>query len=72
MAASTKTDEKLSDAELKAAKQRRAEFDAICAVEGISPSAEQTAMFDMFERERWSHERRLQYVIDRARKAVQR
>lgn len=70
MAANTETDEKLSNAELKAAKQRRAEFDAICAVEGIHPSAEQKAMFDMFERERWSHERRLRHVLERARKGV--
>jgi hypothetical protein len=70
MAANTETDRKLTDAENRAAKQRRAEFDAICAVEGIFPSVEQQAMFDMFERERWSHERRLQHVIERARKGL--
>lgn len=61
-------DTKLSDTDLAVIERRRAEFDAICAVEGIIPTIEQRAMFDMFDRERWSHERRLAYVIERARK----
>ena len=61
-------DTKLSDTELSAVKRRRAEFDAICAVERIVPTAEQEAMFEMFNRERWSHQRRLAYVIERAHK----
>ena len=28
------------------------------------------AMFEMFERERWSHERCLAYVLERARKVA--
>ena len=62
------SDAKLSELELAAVKRRRAEFDAICAIERIAPTSEQKAMFEMFDRERWPHKRRLAYVIERARK----
>lgn len=62
------TDTKPDDQDLAEAKRRRAEFDAICAIEGIVPTAEQEAMFEMFDRERWPYERRVAYVLERARR----
>jgi len=38
------------------------------AIEGNPLDAEQIAMFEMFERERWSHDRCLAYVLERARR----
>ena len=35
-------------------------------IESNPLSAEQIAMFEMFEREAWSHERRLAYIKERA------
>ncbi len=35
-------------------------------IEGNPLDAEQVAMFEMFEREKWSHERRLAYIAERA------
>jgi hypothetical protein len=37
-------------------------------IEGNPLDAEQMAMFEMFEREGWSDERRLKYVLERARR----
>ena len=65
-----KSNTKLSDADLAAIKQRRAEFDAICAVEGIHFTAEDEELFAMFDRERWPHERRLEFLKAGARKAA--
>jgi hypothetical protein len=33
------------------------------AIEGNPLTAEEIAMFEMFEREGWSHERRLAYIL---------
>lgn len=60
-------DTKLSDAELSAVKQRRADFHAICAVEGIVFTPEDDELFAMFDRERWSHERRIAFLKFEAR-----
>lgn len=60
----------LSPAEVKAARQRRIEWQHLQMIEGNPLDAEQIAMFEMFERERWSHERCLAYVLDRAREAA--
>ena len=40
------------------------------ALEGNPLDAQQVAMFEMFEREGWSEEQRLDYIRERARKAV--
>jgi len=37
------------------------------ALEGNPLDAEDMAMFDMFEREGWSHERRRAYIINQAK-----
>jgi hypothetical protein len=61
------SDANLTDAEIAAIKQRRAEFRAICAVEGIKFTAEDDELFAMFDRERWPHERRIAYLKSEAR-----
>jgi hypothetical protein len=58
---------KLTDAEMAAIKQRRAEFRAICAVEGIEFTSEDDELFAMFDRERWPHERRIAFLKSEAR-----
>lgn len=60
-------DEKLSFEEIAAAKIRRLEAMHLQQIEGNPLDAEQVAMFEMFEREGWSHERCLQYLLNRAR-----
>ncbi len=57
---------KLTDSEIAAIKQRRAEFRAICAVEGIAFTAEDDELFAMFDRERWPHDRRIAYLKGQA------
>ena len=60
----------LSPAEVLAARERRLEMQHLQAIEGNPLDDEQIAMFEMFERERWSHERCLAYVLERARKVA--
>jgi hypothetical protein len=36
-------------------------------IEGNPLSADQVAMFEMFEREAWTHERRRTYILAKAR-----
>lgn len=62
-----KTGKNIADVELAAIKRRRESFRAISAVEGIEYTAEDEALFAMFDRERWSHERRLEFLRSRAR-----
>jgi hypothetical protein len=59
-------DEPLNADEVMIAKQRRREAMTLQAVEDNPLSAEEVAMFAMFERERWSHARRRAYILDRA------
>jgi hypothetical protein len=63
-------DRSLSPQEVEAARMRRLEAMALQAVEGNPLDAEQVAMFEMFERERWPHEKCLEYIRERARKAA--
>lgn len=51
-------------------RQRRLVAAHLQAIEDSPPTAEQTAMFEMFEREGWSHERRLAYIKARAEAAA--
>jgi hypothetical protein len=60
-------DSKLSPEEVAAARQRRLEAMKLQEIEGNPLSADQIAMFEMFEREGWSHQRRLAFLLDRAR-----
>ncbi len=52
------------------ARKRRLVAAHIQAIEDSAPTPEQTAMFEMFEREGWSHERRLAHIRERARTAA--
>jgi hypothetical protein len=58
---------RLSKAEVAEARQRRLEAMNMQAIEGNPLSAEDVAMFEMFEREAWPHERRQAYVLARAK-----
>ena len=58
----------LSAEEVALARQRRLEAMTLQEIEGNPLTAEDVAMFEMFERERWSHERRLAYILDEAQR----
>lgn len=42
------------------------------AIEGNPLTDEEIAMFEMFEREEWPHEKRRAYIIERARKKAKK
>lgn len=52
--------------DIAAARRLRLEAMALQNVEGNPLSPEQIAMFEMFEREGWSHERRRAYILAQA------
>jgi hypothetical protein len=58
--------DRLSPQEIAAARQRRLEAMNPQAIEGNPLDAEDVAMFEMFEREGWDHERRRAYILARA------
>lgn len=58
---------RLTDAEIAAARERRLEAMQLQAIEGNPLDAGQVAMFEMFEREGWSHERCTAYLLEQAR-----
>lgn len=60
--------DKLTPQEVEIARQRRLEAMALHEIEGMPLDAEQIAMFEMFEREAWSHERCLEYIRARTRR----
>lgn len=47
----------------QAARERRLEMQHLQAIEGNPLSEEDVSMFEMFEREGWSHERRLAHIL---------
>jgi hypothetical protein len=57
---------RLSPAEVEAARKRRLGAMRLQEIEGNPLSADQIAMFEMFEREAWQHERRLAYILAKA------
>lgn len=59
----------LSEEQVAAARDRRRVAMHLQAIEGSPATPEQVRMFEMFERERWSHERRLAYIKERAARA---
>jgi hypothetical protein len=63
-----KSDRLLSADEVAVARQRRLEAMKLQEVEGNPLTSEEVTMFEMFERERWSHERRRAFILARARK----
>jgi len=47
----------------QAARERRLEMQHLQAIEGNPLTADEVAMFEMFEREGWSHERRRAHIL---------
>ena len=60
---------RLTPAEIADAHQRRLEAMRLQEIEGNPLSEDQVAMFEMFEREGWSHERVRAYLLARAENA---
>ena len=60
-------DDRLSQDEVAAAQERRLIGQKLQELEGNPLSAEEIAMFEMFERERWPHERRRAFILEQAR-----
>ena len=65
-----KVTDRLSPQEIAAARQRRLEAMHLQVIEGNPLDEEDIAMFEMFEREGWDHERRLAYILEQARAAA--
>jgi hypothetical protein len=57
---------RLSDEEIEAARERRLIAMHLQEIEGNPLDADDIAMFEMFEREGWPHERRLTYIREQA------
>jgi hypothetical protein len=57
----------LSKREVAAARERRLEAMHLQVIEGNPLDEEDIAMFEMFERERWSDERCRAYILSRIR-----
>jgi hypothetical protein len=54
--------DRLSDEELAKVRKRRLDMQKLQEIEGNPLTADEIAMFEMFDRERWSHERRRAYI----------
>jgi len=63
----TKITGRLSPEEVAMARERRLEAMHLQEIEGNPLDAEDIAMFEMFEREGWDHERRRAYILAQAR-----
>lgn len=57
----------LTIATVTQARQRRLVAMRLQEIEGNPLSADQVAMFEMFEREAWTQEQRLAYILAKAR-----
>jgi len=60
----------LAGSKLADARKRRLIAEHLQQIEDSPPTAEQTAMFEMFEREGWPHGRRHAYIKARAQAAA--
>jgi hypothetical protein len=58
---------RLTPKEVAEARQRLREAMHLQEIEGNPLSPDQVAMFEMFEREAWTHDRRLAYILDKVR-----
>jgi hypothetical protein len=63
----TETNDTISAVEIHAAKSRRLQMQHLNALEGNPLDAADIAMFEMFEREGWSHERRRAYILAKSK-----
>jgi hypothetical protein len=61
------TPKRLTKDEIAVAKLRRLEAMNLQAIEGNPLDADDIAMFEMFEREGWSHERCIAYILEQAK-----
>jgi hypothetical protein len=61
--------DQLAEAEVERARERRLVALHLQEIEGNPLDAADIEMFEMFEREGWSHERRLAHILERAAKA---
>jgi hypothetical protein len=61
------TPRRLTKKEIAAARQRLLEAMNLQAIEGNPLDAEDIAMFEMFEREGWSHERCRAHILAQAK-----
>jgi hypothetical protein len=61
-----KLDRKLTEQEVAEARERRLIAQHLQALEGSPATPDQVAMFEMFERERWSHEKRIAFILTQA------
>jgi hypothetical protein len=66
----TKATDRLSPEDVTGARERLLEAMHLQAIEGNPLDAEDIAMFEMFEREGWGHERRRAYILAQARAAA--
>src|SRR6185312_8709700 len=64
---SLRMDDLLTEAEVAEAHERLLDAIHLQKMEGNPLDAEDIAMFEMFERERWPHERRIAYIIEHAK-----
>jgi hypothetical protein len=58
----------LSEEEVALARRRRLEGMALQEIEGNPLTPDEIAMFEMFERERWSHDRRRAFILAKVHK----
>jgi hypothetical protein len=58
---------RLSDSDLALARERRLVAMRLQEIEGNPLSTDDVAMFEMFEREAWPHERRRAHILAKAR-----
>jgi hypothetical protein len=61
-------DTTLSSEEIAQARERRLDAMHLQEIEGNPLDVEDIEMFEMFEREAWSHERRRAYILDPVRR----
>ena len=54
---------RLSPKEVELARKRRLDGMRLQEIEGNPLTADEVAMFEMFEREAWSHDRRRAYIL---------
>jgi hypothetical protein len=62
-----KVKDRLTPEEVAAARERRLQAQHLQLIEGNPLDEEDIAMFEMFEREGWDHERRRAYILAQAR-----
>ena len=63
-------DHLLTESQVAEARERRIEAMNLQKIEGNPLSVEDIAMFEMFERERWPHEKCIAYILDQERTRV--